>query len=128
MKADISKEKKAELQKESRKSNTAFHAAVKKAVLVQDWSEGVSDVSLFETDRDLIENDWSKGDADYRRRITEATQALGRGDESGGTKRSDIFQWIAKELSPRVTKVNEHFAEKYGWGLPEGRQSVQLSG
>lgn len=106
------------IRKVGKKRNDAFHKAVGRAVAQQAWFDEVQDRAHFQSDGNLIENDWSKNDSDYRSRIAEAYGALGNNNQSGGTKRPDIFKWIDNELLPRVTRVNEHYSEKYGWGEP----------
>jgi hypothetical protein len=61
---------------------------------------------------ELRENDWSNGDADYRKRIAETVAEFGQRRWAG---RSDIFEWIDHELRPKVEAVNKLFAERYGW-------------
>ena len=104
--------------KESTKSNADFHKAVRKAIAKQDWAAEAKTALLFESDGRLIDNNWSNGDADYRRAISDQLKTADRDGNRSWGGRSNIFQWIDGDLAPRITKVNQAFAEKYGWGEP----------
>lgn len=106
------------IQKVGKKRNDAFHKAVDAAVSQQDWASEVTESPHFHSDGNLIENDWGKGDEDYRRAISEKSGAHSVGSQSSGAKRPDLLKWVDDELVPRVNRVNERFAEKYGWGEP----------
>ena len=83
-------------------------------MISQPWHSEVSDVARFETDGELRENDWSKGDEDYRGRIAAAASG-GSTSANRWAGRSDIFGWIDDVLVPKVEAVNRDFAKRYGW-------------
>lgn len=114
----LSDKDRRELQKTLRKKNADFAAAVNRAVESQGWGLDVTDVVAFESDGNLIENDWSNGYDDYRRAAQESIRALGSGFTGSWGGRSDLFEWIERDLRPRVVAVNERFTEKYGWDNP----------
>jgi hypothetical protein len=104
------------LLKESAAANKKFHDAVVAAIKsVQSVDTDVKDVAKFQSEGNLYENDWSKGDADYRARILEAAATLERTDPDGGTGRSDLLGWVDSDLHPKIQAVNADFAARYGW-------------
>lgn len=107
--------RKKDLQKAQLEKNVAFIEAVRKTVFKQPWHAEVTDEARFESIGELRENDWSKGDGDYRGRIAEAN---GRWPQTQNrwAGRSDIQGWIEHDLRPRVAEVNRDFSERYGWG------------
>ncbi len=107
--------RKTDLQKAQLEKNVAFIEAVRKTVFKQPWHAEVTDEARFESIGELRENDWSKGDGDYRGRIAEAN---GRWPQTQGrwAGRSDILEWVEHDLRPRVAEVNRDFSERYGWG------------
>ena len=124
---DLSEADRKKYTKQLKDANKAFHKAVDRAVGKQSWKFEVTDSPHFESDGNLIENDWSKGDGDYRSRIKALAGALSEGAESGGTKRPDLLKWIDNELIPKINRVNEHFSEKYDWGEPTIRHSREAA-
>jgi hypothetical protein len=77
-------------------------------------------VKRFSSYGNLIENDWSDGDNDYRIQIARAVQELS--DNGSQIGRSDLQKWINGVLLPEVASVNKNFAQKYGWGAAEPNQ------
>lgn len=101
------------LQKSQLEKNEDFHKAVVRAVSVQPWVNEVIDKPRFESDGELISNDWSQGnDQEYREQILQTLDGFGPRSWGG---RSDIFKWIDDVLRPKADAVNKQFAAKYGW-------------
>jgi hypothetical protein len=88
--------------------NPVFHATIKQALesLGPDFISEHQEFKRFASEGDAITNDWSKGDADYRSRISE-------------TGRPDLQKWVDDTLAPRIAEVDRAFAEKYGWDRPQ---------
>jgi hypothetical protein len=85
-------------------NNLLFHNAVKQAAssVFRDLPE--FRVKRFVADTGYIENDWKvnpNGEV-YRRRL-------------GEQGRSDVLGRLEAELGPSIQRVNEEYAQKYGW-------------
>lgn len=86
--------------------NTEFHALIKKAAAALPGDVTIH-TDVFQSDGDYISNDWKEkpNGEDYRSRI-------------GGSGRPDLQGWVESELRPRAERINQEFADKYGWGNP----------
>ncbi|MDD2990620.1 MAG: hypothetical protein PHI64_16890 [Zoogloea sp.] len=67
----------------------------------------------FRSEGDYIGNDWEAhpDGAQYKEAIHAGNQLGPRGSE-----RPDLQEWVESELRPRVERVNQDFADRYGWG------------
>lgn len=95
-------------------ANPEFHKLVKKALVDSTFDFGEVGFSTFQSDGEYISNDWEKNrdGEDYRQRIS-------------GSGRPDLQGWVESELHPRAERINQEFAEKYGWG--QAKLSTQRS-
>lgn len=84
------------------------------------------DIKRFQSDGELYDNNWENGDADYRQRIRDVLAKMGADDTRRWAGRSDIFEWIDRDLAPRVAAVNADFARRYGWDTA-GSADIQRS-
>lgn len=107
--------RKKDLQKAQLEKNVAFIESVADVVFKQPWHAEVTDEVRFESIGELRENDWSKGDGDYRGRIEEA-QSRWPQTQDRWAGRSNLLGWVEHDLRPRVAEVNRNFSERYGWG------------
>lgn len=84
--------------------NQTFHKVVKQAASKLPETLKIH-FDTFGSDGDYVGNDWeaSPNGDDYRQRI-------------GGSGRSDLQGWVESELRPRAERINQEFADKYGWG------------
>ena len=100
--------------------NAEFHKLIDQAA----QKEGVPSYvpTTFRSDGDYIGNDWVQhpDGAQYKEVIDGQESRL----EARGTGRSDLQGWIEGELRPRTERVNQEFAERYGWA----RLSPERSG
>lgn len=91
--------------------NVEFHKLIDRA----GHHEGVPDYvpTTFQSDGDYVSNDWEQhpDGAQYKEFIDGQESRL----EARGTGRSDLQGWVEGELRPRAERVNQEFAEKYGW-------------
>jgi hypothetical protein len=106
------------VQGDTRKANEAFHSAVQTAISKQPWD--ALNYTRFQSDGNLISSETEHGAASYRNRIASEAGALEATRPRSWGGRSDIQDWIEQDLRPRVAAVNRDFAERYGWGSPEG--------
>jgi hypothetical protein len=106
----------------TRKANDDFHSAVQMAIHDQPWHNEVSDYTRFQSDGEYISSEAANGPANYRGRIEAASRAIEEARPRSWAGRSDIQDWIEKDLRPRVDAVNQDFAKRYGWdkGRAEG--------
>lgn len=86
--------------------NKTFHGKIVDAI---DQVFGDTDIQpehrRLGTDGNMADNNWTENSygEEYRQRLLEA----------GGR---DLLGWVDSTLAPRVQRVNERFAKKYGWG------------
>lgn len=101
----------------SDQSNRDFLAAATLALhSVESVAADLNDIKCFQSDGELYENNWAHGDADYRQRIRDVLSKMGSTDQNRWAGRSDIFEWIDRDLAPLIQAVNADFAKRYGWG------------
>jgi len=108
----------ANYRKDLSKANTKFVEGVIRAL--DKFPYLAKSVKRFSSYGNLIENDWSNKDNDYRIQIARAVQELS--DNGSKIGRSDLQEWINGVLLPEVARVNKHFSEKYEWGAAEPNQ------
>lgn len=113
----------------SDQSNRDFLAQAKLALhSVESVSVDLNDVKRFQSDGELYENNWENGDAYYRARIKEVAGRVARNGQNRWAGRSDIFEWIDRDLAPLIQAVNADFARRYGWDkAAEPAQDIQRS-
>lgn len=83
--------------------NRDFQAAVNAAAEVLPDSK----VAAFASDGNLVTNDWKENPDG---------QSYRHGASAAG--RSDVLQWAAGVLAPRVQAVFDDFSKRYNWGEP----------
>ena len=82
---------------------------------VESVAADLNDIKRFQSDGELYGNNWENGDADYRARIKDVAGRVARKGENRWAGRSDIFEWIDRDLAPLIRAVNADFAKRYGW-------------
>ncbi len=85
-------------------------------------------IRTFDFDGDLIENDWSRGEGQYRERALAAWQELKDLPGQHLPQTREALDAYLADMQQRVDKVNAKYAGRFSWGKPSLTPSERATG